>query len=197
MRKPLINLLNKPLIAVGLLLVTIVLVARLLAPTNLSEETTDITSYVAPDAIMENVIAIRMNEVGIAENKLITSKITVYSHNNYSLMINPELSLLTNEGGEWLITSEQGQTHSDYPNGLLLTGNVKVKQLLATPAESLTMHTDNFLIYPERNFAQTNDEVEILLANGHLTAIGLKANFQIGSIELIKNVEGYYDTDIS
>ncbi len=80
---------------------------------------------------------------------------------------------------------------------LALDGRVLVLEndvVLSSDGHNLQIKTDFLVLRPDVNIAMTRKKVEIFSKEGHTTAVGLRANLDVGLINLLSQVRGTYES---
>jgi len=100
------------------------------------------------------------------------------------------------DGIRWVISALQAQT--DQNAGLVqLEGQVAVSRYMGDQTvEDLTLKTESLDIYVDRNFAETEEDVEIIRSSGVTRAHGMHIDFPLRHLFLKSNVRGEYASGI-
>ena len=77
---------------------------------------------------------------------------------------------------------------------LLLQGNVQVWQNRAD-GDKYELSSDELVVKPEQQFAQTDKPVKISNKYGRTQAVGMKANLKTERVELLSNVRGIHEIE--
>lgn len=181
----------KYIIIAGVLLVIIFSFIHTISEDYFSPKKTDQT---APQAIMENVIAIQTGANGYPTDRLISPKLVNYKLNNITYLTTPHYTLFSTSGAPWEITSDYGRAINGVDE-IYLWQNVVIYQPADHSQPFSTMTSDNFTIYPKTKKGHTDAPVKLVQPNMVTTAIGANANLNTKQITLLSNIQTIYSND--
>lgn len=142
-----------------------------------------------PDVFGQNVRFNQLRPDGTLHYKLIASAIRQFDAEELTRMTAPELKLLNLDQPPWDITANHGYIRKQpSPTGtpeevVFLREQVKLLQNHQETG-AVTMRSEAFYIYPDRQFAETEQDVIIDTEVGRTIAGGLQANLENGVLKL-------------
>ena len=145
-----------------------------------------------PDVYGENVTFNQLNADGTLHYHLRAQAIRQFSSEELTRMTSPELKLLNPQEPPWDIASNLGYIRKRLaPNGqaeevVFLREDVEMVQTRAD-LSVVTLSSESFYIYPDRQYAETDQDVMIDTAVGRTKAAGLKADLETGLLKLSSN----------
>ena len=150
------------------------------------------------DLFAQNVTFDQLNADGTLNYRLVAASITQYPANERAAerteLDQPNFHLVNQEDPPWDISSEHGELrlleHDDAEAEeiLYLTKNVVMHQIHPINGE-LTIRSDSFTIFPQREFAETEDDVIIDSKVGRTEAAGMRADLSGGVMSLTSSPE--------
>lgn len=118
-----------------------------------------------------------------------------YTDSNITELEKPDLTVYQEKGEKWHIQSELGRMQEDGENDeVLLQGNVTLTQ--QTRQQPLKLSTETLLLYPERQYAETDSAVDIRAPGGHIRGVGMKVFGQEERLQLLSDIRGTYEATI-
>jgi lipopolysaccharide export system protein LptC len=114
---------------------------------------------------------------------------------NYALLDLPNITVYSQkqpEAAPWNASSLYGKS-TKQDEELLLTGNVVLIQTESTTQIASTITSDELLIKPNQQYAETNKPVIIKTQSGVTSSVGLKMSLDTDTIELLSNVRSRYE----
>ncbi len=152
----------------------------------------DIIERDEPDLLGEGVLYNQMHEDGSLHYRLNADSIRQYNDSQITRMTLPILHLNTPNQPPWEIASKHGYIRK-HPNPqgvaedvVYLREDVQMVQIHPSKGQ-ITLRSESFYIYPDRQFAQTNQNVMIDTSVGRTTAAGLVADLASGVLKLSSN----------
>jgi len=145
-----------------------------------------------PDVYGENVTFNQLHADGTLHYHLRAQAIRQFSSEELTRMTSPELKLLSPQEPPWDIASNLGYIRKRLaPNGqaeevVFLREEVEMIQTRADQSV-VTLSSESFYIYPDRQYAETDQDVMIDTAVGRTKAAGLKADLETGLLKLSSN----------
>lgn len=144
-----------------------------------------------PDAYMEEVVATTLNKEGKLTLKLVTPKMTHYPQDDSTEIISPKVVLYRHSPNPWFIHSEyakatHGITQIDFID------HVNIHHLADINDPPTTMETLTLTVFPEKQLAQTEQPVTITQPNTVIHAIGMLADLNVGTVNLLSQAKGEY-----
>lgn len=127
---------------------------------------------------------------GERKQNLLTKQLEHQPDLEQVLTIEPQLTLFSSDREPVTLSSVSGII-SDNHDIVSLAGNVIFRD---HPDENQAniMTTESLLIYPEKDFAETDKKVTLSNSTGVTTGVGMKSSFKSRTIELRSNVKGIH-----
>ncbi len=150
-----------------------------------------------PDAFINDVVYTELSPNGQTKTLFTSTKVTHYP-NDTSDMANPSMVVYDAKdmsAPPWKITSRYGQMR-DKNKVVYLWDHVKLHRDAGKNNQATTFTTSALTYYPKRHYAETDRPVTIVQSGGSkLTAIGMHANLQTGSVKFLSQARGMYMPD--
>lgn len=139
-----------------------------------------------PDIYMQAPQVSQYRPDGSLEYRLLAVDAQHFQPDARTLLREPDLTLFRIDGPPWGVRANRGTLHR--PPGVpeetaLLEGDV-VLQASRPDGDPLRLLTERLMLYPRRQFAETDQDVKIEGRFGQTTATGLAADLQLGLIRL-------------
>ncbi len=144
-----------------------------------------------PDAVMENVVALILNKEGTPSLKVTTPKMTHYASNDATEIEKPIVTVYRHSPNPWHISSNYAKASKGISE-ILFWDHVVLHHLEDKENPTTTMSTDTLTIFPDKQTAQTDQAITIKQPDTIVHAIGMLANMNNGTIELLSKAEGEY-----
>jgi lipopolysaccharide export system protein LptC len=148
-----------------------------------SKEDLDFTPRNEPDFYMLNATINQFGSEGELQHRIAATRFTHFPLTDVTTMKFPKLALgKTRDSDPWEITSSKGRIlpSSDYREEVVeLWSNVLASQS-GNENEFVTIETNSLTVYPERDYAETDEPVFIKNQNGRTTAAAMKAFLNTG-----------------
>lgn len=165
-------------------------------PKMLSPAITDSGPQTFPVAFANNSTTRQFGEQGQLKYQFQAERVDYFqpeksSVDEYALAQKPYIILYNADAPPWYIRADNG--HSD-ANGdtVTLTDNVVVWQIDALNKRT-ELTTEKLVVFPEREYAQTDKAVKIVAPEGVTTAVGMKAFFNQDRLQLLSNVRSIHE----
>jgi lipopolysaccharide export system protein LptC len=148
-----------------------------------SEEEVDFILRNEPDLYMLNATITQFGPEGELQHRIAANRFTHFPLTDVTAMTFPALALgRTRDSDLWEITSSEGRIlpSSDYREEIVeLWSNVLASQS-GNGSEFITIETNSLTVYPERDYAETDEPVFIKNQSGRTTAAAMKASLNTG-----------------
>jgi lipopolysaccharide export system protein LptC len=188
------------LTALGLSLILIIIVWQ--APSSGLLELTDKTyeeQKQLPDSYLVSTKTTQYNPQGQVSHILIADKISYFEPTNtqperYTVFVAPQFTFFneTSPNIPWEISSNTARSLNN-DEELLLTGNVILIQQSANSDAPTTITSEQLLIKPNEQYAETDKPVIIKDKSGTTSSTGLKLSLDKATIELLSKVRSRYE----
>lgn len=148
---------------------------------NVTEPPTRELSREDPDFFMINASITHFDNAGTVQHKLRASRFTHFPVDDITTLEDPDLDLFS-DNGPWNIASRKGRLFpkSTHEQDLVeLWGHV-VAARESGDGKFTNIQTDSLFIYPEHDYAETEDKVHIDDNSSRTTAAGMEAWLETG-----------------
>lgn len=148
-----------------------------------SEDTEDLTPGNEPDLYMLNATINQFDEEGELQHQIAANRFTHFPLTDLTTMKSPALALgRTRDSNPWEITSNDGRIlpSSDYREEIVELWSNVLASKSASGSEFINIQTNSLTVYPERDYAETDEAVFIDNQSGRTTAAGMKAFLDTG-----------------
>ena len=148
-----------------------------------SKEELDFTPRNEPDLYMLNATINQFGPEGELQHRIAANRFTHFPLTDVTTMKFPALKLgRTRDSDSWEITSRKGRIlpSSDYREEVVELWNNVLASQSGNESEFVTIETNNLTVYPERDYAETDEPVFIKNQSGRTTAAAMKAFLNTG-----------------
>lgn len=186
---------HRKLFNIALLTGVIALVAALgywnLSPEGFNQQPDSAIADNAIDFYATNTYTVQYQTDGKLHYELTADKVEHIKASDITLMTSPNMNLFRGTELPWKIRSERGEVS---PGGteVELIERVRVDRTDAKGRPTV-LTTSRLTVFPEKEYAQTQQAVRIVAANGVTTAQGMKAYMNDGRMLLLSNVRGQHE----
>jgi len=146
-----------------------------------------------PDAYMEQVLMRAMNAQGRPRYELAVDRAEHFADGDRSELTRPFVTFYRPDERRWTLRAVHGETRGG-DDDILLDDGVIIHRLADGGAAPLEIRSRDLRIFTARDFAETDGPVELLHARGQIDAVGLRAWFEAGRLELLSQVRGVYES---
>ncbi|MGY2259095.1 LPS export ABC transporter periplasmic protein LptC [Pseudomonas sp. C1C7] len=138
-----------------------------------------------------NTHTLQYLEDGKVQYEMTSDKAEHVKATDVTLVTKPDLNMYRGTEFPWHVTSERGEVN---PGGteVELIDNVRVKRTDEKNRDVLITST-RMTVFPQEQYAQTQQPVRIDGAGGVSTGVGMKAYLKESRIHLLSNVRGQYE----
>jgi LPS export ABC transporter protein LptC len=141
-------------------------------------------------AFSDNVVYTQYNESGLQEAR-ITAGSSEHFQSGRSIFQSPAGSFYTQKRIPWFIRANQGQSFSASQR-ISLQGKVIMHQLQQPEHPETLIRTEEAVLYPKTQTAQTNLAVTIDQPGKRVKGVGMSANLDTGEITIFSESESDY-----
>ncbi len=146
----------------------------------------------APAILAKQVSARAFNEKnGELQYHLIANNLVQYDHNPLTEMDQPRLAM-TNEQGEWTITSDSGTVQQN-GNLIVFTGQVEARN----PQQKIALDTRELRFDSDSNTATSPGDATLKFESGETRAGSLEADLDKGVLSLDQGVKSEFNAPAS
>ena len=186
---------NKPHWAIGILLLVIAAAAAFLfrtlesTPTGPGETAADSVDY-----SMERVQVTVFGEDGRPRYRLSSPLMRHFARGDEAQISDPEVRFVGQADLQWRAQA-QSALIDNTGDSVVLRGDVVAERSGQSPADYLSLKTDELKLLPKSRRAETMARVQLTSPVHSVTATGLRADFTQQRLELLADVHGtYYGT---
>ena len=185
----------RKLLNIVLLACAALLVAALgywnLSPDGFNQQPQTAVADNAIDFYASNTYTVQYQADGKLHYELTADKVEHVKASDITLMTAPNMNLFRGSELPWKIRSERGEVS---PGGVEveLIDKVRVERTDAKGRPTI-LTTSRLTVFPDKEYAQTQQAVRIDAANGVTTAQGMKAYLQDSRMHLLSNVRGQHE----
>lgn len=154
-------------------------------------KTTTENNPTQPDAFMENVIITTLDKEGKPAMKLETPRITHYPEHDMTDIVTPHVTAYRQSPNPWHINSEHAKTTGG-TSEILFWSRVIIHHLADTENPATMMETNSLTIFPDKQIAKTSDAVKITQPDTIVNSVGMLANWDDGTVQLLSQAKGEY-----
>jgi lipopolysaccharide export system protein LptC len=140
-----------------------------------------------PDFVMEAPRISQFGPDGLLQYRLSAAEIRHFEDEALTRMLEPRLTLHRGDDPPWQVSARLGTLHRPDPGAgedrVSLEEDVVVEHTLPA-GERISLSTKALVLYPDRQYAETDQDVMIDSHIGRTTASGLKGDLRLGTISL-------------
>lgn len=141
-----------------------------------------------PDFFMEGARISQFGPAGSLQYRLAAREIRHFEAEGVTHMLEPQLTLHHEDDPPWLVSARLGTILraeiGDTAEQIELRDDVVLEHTLRD-GERVSLTTRTLRLYPDRQYAETDQDVTIATQVGRTTATGLKGDFRLGTIILL------------
>lgn len=145
-----------------------------------------------PDYTLENFTASAMDIRGKLHDRLQAQIMLHYPDDDSSELTKPHIELYRQDAPPWRVDAEKGWVYSK-GELVLLQDDVFIERDAVSKDGPLHIVTRDVRVRPKDKYAETDQPVAILQGTARIDAVGMRAYFQEGRLELLSAVRGKYD----
>lgn len=153
-------------------------------------------SSTLPDAYMEQVQTVIMDEVGAPKMKIAAPHMIHYLEHDVTKLISPHVTIYRNSPEPWHVTARYALA-TDGTQEILFWDNVLIHHIGDGDNPTTRITTSTLTIHPEQRSAQTAAVITLRQPNLQVTAKGMLADMNSGDIKLLSQTRGEYDPSTS
>ena len=163
-----------------------------------------------PDYFMFDTVSTVLNQSGEPEQQLVTAYLAHFPGDNRTELKDAHLTLHQTDGSQWSIKANSGTLYQDTKQ-IFLSGQVTIEKPQTISSKNnlpqgdasqanilkggIKIETERIRVDANRQIAETEEPVKITGNEVQVHAIGMKANLQAKTVELLANVRGTYAPD--
>lgn len=143
-----------------------------------------------PDAFMENVVATIINDEGKPTLKVEAPKMVHFPDDTTSIET-PHITLYRESPEPWSIDSHFAKATQGLDK-IYFWENVVIHHANDSANPTTTMTTSTLTVFPDKQIAQTDDNVTVVQPSTTIHGLGMMANLQEGTVQLLSKAQGEY-----
>jgi len=140
------------------------------------------------DTFFNQVTITSFSETGYPKNKIIGNKIAHYPGDTESEIDKPQIALFRKTGSPVNISAKQGWVNQK-GNRVRLKGQTLIQRKKSKSNAFFQLETPELIIWPNKNFAETDKAVKITTDTTIATGVGMKAYLDSEHYYLLNNVK--------
>lgn len=146
-----------------------------------------------PDLTISDAVITSFRETGELRYRLRSPQIEHFQPDDRTYLASPDLTISRDPDPPWRVTATRGVIRNASSSGpdeeeVLLEEDVHMEQSFADGRNYLLV-SPSITIYPERQYAETTQDVMITTHAGRTRAVGLQGNLDQGLLKLFSNDE--------
>ena len=145
----------------------------------------------AIDYYATNAYSVQFLPDGKVQYEMTSDKVEHLKASEVTLLTNPDLNLYRGTEFPWHVTSKRGEVNPDGTE-VELIDSVRVARTDAQKRDTI-ITSSRMTVFPQKQYAQTEQDVRIDGAGGVSTGKGMKAYLKESRIHLLSNVRGQYE----
>ena len=149
-------------------------------------------SETGPDSFVEDINLAVMDEQGLLKYRLKAEHMTHYPNTDRLRLTSPDIDVIHRDGSVWHIIAERGEA-ATAGDRIWLLGAVDIRRPGTATNEAIHVVTSDLLIKPEEELAETDKAATITGNRYVINALGMRAYFRTGTLELLSRVKGTID----
>lgn len=149
------------------------------------------TAGASPEYYMSEFVTHAMHPDGSPRYRLAADRLMHYTEADQADLEQPRLTLFRADAPPWQVQSEQGKVY-DQGTRVHLLGAVTIERPAAPGHRPLQVDTRELHVWPERDYAETDQPTTIRSRASRMEGIGMQAWFAEERLRLLSNVRGVY-----
>lgn len=138
-----------------------------------------------PDFYLANARSVQFDKSGSVRYSFTANSLKHFPQGDYTLVETPDVTLFHRDGTPWYITAQQGRI-SEANELIKLWDEVVI--LRDSAKDPMRMETRSLTIVPQKDIAQTQQDVVITNRAGRIDATGMVAYIDENRMSLLSNV---------
>lgn len=151
-------------------------------------EKADSSKQHTPDAIVDNLKAVTLNQQGTPRFIMAAKQLVHYSDDDSTTLAEPDITALTPMRPDVHITAKHG-TLSSKGDVIELNDDVIIVRAASQTQSELVVQTDYAKVIPDLETVQTHRSVTMTDANNRVLAVGMEMDNRAQTIKLLSQVK--------
>jgi len=152
-----------------------------------------VSETAGPDLTIDGAVITSFRSTGELRYRLLSPKIENFQPYDRTYLREPDLIISRDPDPPWRITANRGivrnaSNRDSAEEEVLLEEDVEMEQHFPD-GRSYVLVTPSITVYPDRQYAETNQDVMITTHAGRTRAVGLEGNLDLGLLKLFSNDE--------
>lgn len=149
-------------------------------------------SETGPDSFVKDINLAVMDEQGQLKYRLRAGHMTHFPNEDMVRLTQPDIDVVHTDGAVWHILAEHGEA-ATAGDRIWLLGPVDIRRPGTAADNAIHVSTSDLLVKPEEELAETDKAATITGERFVINALGMKAYFRTGTLELLSRVKGTID----
>ena len=132
---------------------------------------------------------IETNRNGVRDWELDGKRLEKYPQSERSEVFSPSMRIFNEDKSYWTITAKHALDPNSVFESIYLTGDVVFHKIGVNNSNEVIINTASAIIYPSKEFIETDDFAEITTPNSVTTGNGVIANIKEGYVEILSNAK--------
>ncbi len=132
---------------------------------------------------------IETNKNGVRDWELDGKRLEKYPQSDRSEVFSPSMRIFNEDNSYWVITAKHALDPNSVFESIYLTGDVVFHKVGINDSNEVIINTASAIIYPSKEFIETDDFAEITTPNSVTTGTGVIANIKEGYVEILSNAK--------
>ena len=177
---------NKYIWALIILLVIILLVEFKLKGVFMEDANRDLN---IANHFLNDFSMMETNKDGVRDWKLDGKRLEKYPQSERSEVFSPFMKIFNQDKSYWVITASHALDPNSLFESIYLTGNVVFNKVGLNNSNEVRINTERAIIYPSREFIETDEFAKITTPTSETTGNGVIANIKEGYVEILSNAK--------
>jgi LPS export ABC transporter protein LptC len=132
---------------------------------------------------------------GAARYRLQATRVTHFPDPDFAIVEEPDVMIFQETALPWHITAQTARIDNDPKNDMdrVQLDHHVVLTHRDPGGETLNILTESLTLYPSSRRAMTEQPVQIISSRAEMTSLGMVADLQQNTVELLANVRGRYE----
>lgn len=148
----------------------------------------------AADYFMENMLRQSMDRDGRLKTLLRAERAEHFPIDDSTELTQPRMEIYNDSDRPWHVVAERGIVSGD-GNVVILYGPVDAWRKRDDGSLEIELSTTGMRVLPREKYAETDTDVTIRTPGSETRATGMRANFGVNRIELLKDVDSRVEPD--
>lgn len=178
------------------LIILIAIATNWLLEQSVTEQPETVPTGNDPDLYMANAEIVSFDESGVIQHKIRATRFTHFPVNDVTVLKDPNLDLISEE--TWNIAARNGQLlpKPPHPEQIVEFREHVVATREAAGGDFTNIQTERLVVFPERDYAETDENVYIDNASGRTSAAAMKAWLDPGRFQFFSRAEERVNTTL-